>query len=137
MSEGGLKAAIVAVLGETSEAASICLELIKVLSQLEPSEGGFLTFTSFQNLLGRPMLDKSLIEAVQFLASTKCSVLTARGQLVDEDGNEFTLDDDDFDQVLLQGTVVHPHTGDLLDNAKDLVVPFFVLSRENHLHEEA
>jgi len=130
-----LKAGVTAVLGDT-ETASTCVQLVDALLDLSPPEGEFLTFTSIQKLLGFTSIDSSLVQAVQFLTSSQFHLLAAHGQFVDDDGDEYTLEAEEFDEVLLNGTMVHPSTGHVLKDARDSVVPFFVLSIPEELELE-
>lgn len=127
-----LKQGVVTALGKTT-IANTCVQLVDALLTLSPNEGEFLTFTSLQKLLGHGKIDADLVQAVQFLTSSRFHLLSAHGQFVDDDGSEYTLEAHEFNQVLLDGTFVHPTTGNILKNARDMVIPFFVLSMPNDL----
>lgn len=130
-----LKDSVIEVLGK-SQTAETCVNLIDALLSLPPQEGSFLTLSSLQNLLDSNEIDENLVRAVQFLTSSQFHLLKAHGQFVDNDGTEHTLDDEEFDEVLLNGTIAHPSTGNVLDNARDMVVPFFVLSIPDELERD-
>lgn len=105
--------------------AELCLQIVRSLLKLPDHEGQFLTYTSLQKLANANAIDSQLVSAVAFLTSSRFAVLHPRGQLVDEEGNEFTLDNDEFQELIVSGTVVHPKTGEVIQNAKELVIPFF------------
>lgn len=128
------KSGIVNALGSTQTAA-YCLKLIDALYEVDEAEGKFLTFTMLQKMVGCDEIDSKFVEAVQFLTSSTYSVLHAHGQFVDIDGSEFTLSDQEFNEVLLSGSLIHPRTGDEIKDARGDVIPFFslnTLERGNH-----
>jgi len=122
-----LRKTAVAVLGPTAS-ADTCVRLAEALLELAPSEAEYLTYTSFKQLLNKDEIDQPLISAVYFLTSSTFSILTAHGQFIDENGDEFPLDDDQFQSVLMTNTVVHPRSGEIVKGAKSLVSPYFALS---------
>ena len=110
----------------------LCLQIVRSLLELPDEEGQFLTYTSLQKLAHVEAIDSQLVSAVAFLTSSRLAVLHPRGQYVDDDGNEYTLDDAEFQELIVNGTVVHPETGEVVENAKEFVVPFF----EKNIPEE-
>lgn len=121
-----LKAQVVAVLGE-GPAAGVCLQLVDKLAMLPCDRGLMLTYTSLQKILCRSEVDYSLIAAVSFLTSSKYAILAAHGHFVDDNGEEFELEDADFQRLLVTGELVHPRTGEEVGHPRDKVSPVFAL----------
>jgi hypothetical protein len=121
-----LKTHVAALLGETP-AAGVCLELVDKLVGLQDDRGRMLTYTSMQKMVRRSTIDHPLIAAVNFLTSSKCAMLEAHGQFVDDDGEEYELEDADFQRLLLTGDLIHPHTGEDVRSPRDKVTPVFTL----------
>ncbi|WP_313350486.1 hypothetical protein [Paracoccus sp. (in: a-proteobacteria)] len=130
MDREALKAGIDAVMGQSS-AADLCHRLVDTLLNLEPSEGRFLTYTSLQNIASVEQITEPLVTAIHFLTSSQWAILKAHGQLIDECGEEFTLSDQDFSDVLAINEVTHPKTGERIQNAQVIVMPFFELKAES------
>ncbi|TLP57486.1 hypothetical protein FEE96_19055 [Parasedimentitalea maritima] len=122
-----LKLELNAALG-TTQVASLCVQLIDQLVHLDDAHGQMLTYTSLQKLLNYPEIDTPLVSAVHFLTSSRYALLEAHGQLIDDDGDEYPLEDVDFNEVLKSGFLVHPGTGEIVIDAKDKVMPYFALS---------
>lgn len=116
----------------SQQTVELCLQIVRSLLELPDEEGQFLTYTSLQKLAHVEAIDSQLVSAVAFLTSSRLAVLHPRGQYVDGDGNEYTLDDVEFQELIVNGTVVHPDTGEVIENAKEFVVPFF----EKNIPEE-
>ena len=124
-----LRAGISEVMGD-SPTGKICLELAEKLCALSASQGRFLTYTSLQNLASVNEIDEALVSAVHFLSSSRWAILKPHGQLIDDEGEEFTLSDEEFGDVLMKDEVIHPRTGERIENAQMVVMPFFELSIE-------
>jgi hypothetical protein len=92
-----------------------------------------LTYTSLQNLLEHPKIDTPLVTAVHFLTSSRFAFLEAHGQLIDDEGDEYPLEDFDFNEVLKSGFLIHPKTGEIVSDARDKVMPYFALSLPHDL----
>lgn len=122
-----LKRNLEGVLGQ-SQTARLCVQLVDQLVHLDIRHGKMLTYTSLQKMVGYPEIDPVLVNAVHFLTSSRFAILEAHGQLVDDDGEEYTLEDADFSELLKSGDLVHPLTGEPVLDAKEKVMPFFELS---------
>lgn len=125
-----LRKTAVSVLGETPS-ADTCVRLAEALLALEPRETEFLTYTTFQKLLNKDVIDPPLMSAVFFLTSSTHSMLTAHGQFIDDNGDEFPLDDEQFQMALKTNTVVHPRSGELINDANSQVSPYFAMIQAN------
>lgn len=121
-----LRKTIDSALGETPS-ADTCVRLAEALLTLAPKESQYLTFTTFQKLLNKKEIDLPLVSAVYFLTSSRHSILSAHGQFIDDNGDEYPLDDLQFKQVIKTNTVVHPQSGEIVEDANSQVSPYFVL----------
>ena len=126
METDDLKAQVAAVLGE-DPAAGVCLQLFSELAELPCDRGLMLTYTSMQKMVHRAEIDYPLIAAVSFLTSSKCAILEAHGHFVDDDGEEYELEDSDFQRLLVTGELIHPRTGEEVFRPRDKVTPVFAL----------
>lgn len=111
-----------------SQAAHLCVLLVDHLVHLDDAHSHMLTYTSFQKMVDHPEIDPVLVNAVHFLTSSRFALLEAHGQLIDDDGGEYTLEDEDFSELLKSGELVHPQTGELVHDAREKVMPFFELA---------
>lgn len=127
MQADDLKAQVAAVLGE-DPAAGVCLQLFNELAGLPCDRGLMLTYTSMQKMVHRAEIDYPLIAAVSFLTSSKCAILKAHGHFVDDNGEEYELEDADFQRLLITGKLIHPRTGEEIFRPRDKVTPVFSLT---------
>lgn len=110
--------------GDT-EIEEICARLAKAILSLEATASTHLTFQTFLSILGKIELDIAVVAAVNFLSSSKHSILESHALLIDEDGVEYELEDADFQIYLSDGVVIHPVTGEQVENASEQLAPFY------------
>ena len=92
---------------------------------LRAQEASCLTYSDFMRFSGKSALDETLHAAVTILTAGKHPLLKAFGIFVDENGDEFPIRGGDFHLLLQENQLVHPKTGELIENALQLVAPVF------------
>lgn len=110
----------------------VCITLIEALLDLPISNTKFLTYTSFVNLAGKSTLDEEIIAAINFLSSSsRYSILEPHALYVDEEsGQEFDLDAITLSSFWTDNILVHPETGEVVEEPLSHLCPYFVLSEE-------
>ena len=109
--------------GEASVAA-IAIRIIDSLREKAVTEGTVLYLSELNELAGTPMIG-DVIPALAILTQSEFSILRSGGELIDENGDRFTLSAEEFQQVLDTDTIIHPHTKAELRHAQQQVVPIF------------
>ncbi|WP_170515619.1 hypothetical protein [Ruegeria atlantica] len=102
-----------------------CIILVENLDRIGPGAAKFLPYPMLKDMVGDEFSGASLWSALTYLATFEDAVLNAHGYILNEEGEVLPLEDDEFFQFTLSGNLVHPETGDLIENAKGLVFPYF------------
>lgn len=106
-------------------AASLSIDILSFLADLPESELKVLTFRTLAGAAGRKPFDADLLAAINILSGS-LSLLDAHAFFVDENDKEYELDDEEFAEARRSGEIVHPVSGELIPEAANYIVPFFV-----------
>lgn len=110
------------------DSRQVCLMLVNALSAIDPKAGQFLPYSAFRDIVGDAAGDRALWSSLTYLSTFEHALLNAHGYILSDVGEIIPLEDDDFFEFSLSGVLVHPVTGDVLDNARGKVYPYFSLS---------
>ena len=124
-----MKKGILAQWGET-DAAKISLRIIDGISSMNMSDTPKISFGDIIHMLGISEIDRNVISALAILVKSEFAILHAGGKLIGDDKTQYDLTSEEFQQVLKIGTLVHPITGEPVQNAAQKVVPVFELTSD-------
>ena len=110
------------------DSRQVCLTLVSALSAIDPKTAQFLPYSAFRDIVGDAAGDRALWSSLAYLSTFEHAILNAHGYIVSEHGEIIPLDDNDFFEFSMSGVLVHPVTGDVIDNARGMVYPYFSLS---------
>ncbi|MFC0200584.1 hypothetical protein [Paracoccus rhizosphaerae] len=120
---------------ETRWANEVSGHLAKVIAErvmsLRPQEADCLSYPDLLSMVGRRYIDRDFQAALTILTAGKHALLRAYGVYVDEDGNEYPLRGEDFTALLSENVLVHPQTGEVVENAAQHVAPVFEKAQED------
>ncbi|WP_333814836.1 hypothetical protein [Tabrizicola sp.] len=105
----------------------ICLRLAEGLLRLNPEEAQMLTYESMLAIVDQDRVTPELEAALTALTTSEAAILKAGGIFIDEDDTSSELSDEEFADVVARNVLVHPITGEFVDNPRDHVLPFFSL----------
>lgn len=105
----------------------VCLSIVRSLSKIAPESAKFLPYPMLRDLVGTDTGERNLWPALTYLATFEHAILDAHGYILGTEGDIIPLDDEDFFEFSLSGDLVHPETGELIENARKLVYPYFSL----------
>ena len=108
----------------------LCLRIIDSLSTLSDEETRMLTFTSFKNVVDKKSIDEELIRAISLLANTSIHALDSKLLFVDDDEHEFEIDKEELAKAKRTGFLIHPETGEPVEEFESKIIPFFVPSEK-------
>ena len=108
--------------------AEIGVNLAEKVLNLPEKSAQLLTYNTLMKLVSKDKLDEEFVAAINYLASSKLAILKVHALFIDDNDDEYELSDEEFQDFLTTHTVVHPITGDLLENATDFVYPYYSLS---------
>lgn len=108
-----------------------CLQITGAIETLDHDRGQFLPMSYFFERVGvgGPAELQRLVTALGYVTTMRCSPLAAHAYIVDC-GNVVELDAAEFRHVLLKGELVHPRTGEVLEDAERHVRMFYSLRRQ-------
>lgn len=107
------------------EATKIAKLIVESLSRLNAQELQAITYAALIRYADRKSLSPELQSAVMRLTSSSDALLQPYGIFVDNDGNEFVIKGDSFDDLVVTNTLVHPEDGNLVSNPASKVAPVF------------
>lgn len=108
----------------------VCLALTDILSKIRPGDGQHLSLSYFRERLERGARNEEILPALSILCTFKGAILEMHGYLDDEDDGQLHLEDEDFQGLLFTGNLVHPVTGDLVDDPLGHVRFFYSLRKD-------
>lgn len=104
---------------------SLALEIVDFIARLPRAELQMLTLPTFAKALRRD-IDVDLIAAVNILTHSSLAILESKALFVDDEDNEFPVDDEELAEANQTGELVHPETGAMVADYEKHIVPFFV-----------
>lgn len=106
---------------------SVCLALTDILSKIRPGDGQHLGLSYFRERLEKGSRAEEILPALSVLCTFEGAILEMHGYLDDDDEGQLHLEDEDFQGLLFTGKLVHPVTGDLVDDPLEHVRFFYSL----------
>lgn len=110
-------------------AGKLCVKLIEFMQKQPTHELEMLTFANIGSILERDPLDEHVIRAITILVSSSLHVLERHHIFIDEQEQEHEISKTEFKQIYKTGEYAHPVTGELIENWKEKVVPYFTPSQ--------
>lgn len=107
---------------QTERVADICEKILNYLQSRPVHQLTHLTYGNIQVAINE--YSEDVLKAVQYLCNIK--VLSVHYEFCDNDNDEyFPLSLDDVNDAQNLGTLVHPETGELIQDYKDKVLKYF------------
>lgn len=110
-----------------------CVAILEYVEHKPRGELEFLTFRSILNIVSRNDIDANIVAAINILCSDRISALESHMMFVDADCQEYVIEAPDFEEAKLTGALVHPESGDLVDDFEGKVFPFFTPTERVYL----
>lgn len=106
-------------------AASLALGIIGFMDHLRDQELRMLTIPRLLEAVGRRQVDQEFLAALAILVSSTVHVLDAKAFLYEGEGSELHIDAQELAAARQHGSLVHPETGELIENFEDRLIPYF------------
>lgn len=106
-------------------AASLALGIIGFMDHLRDQELRMLTIPRLLEAVGRRQVDQEFLAALAILISSTVHVLDAKAFLYGEGGSEVHVDAQGLATARQHGSLVHPETGELIENFEERLIPYF------------
>ncbi|MDO8985339.1 hypothetical protein [Cypionkella sp.] len=104
----------------------VCLRVTGALEALDGDRGKFLPLSFFLTVVDDTNA-KVALSALSYICTMECPPLAAHGYICDADEELIVLDDEDFLEVVKTGDLIHPRTGEFLQQARNRVHIFYSL----------
>ena len=114
--------------GASSPQFSVCEKIFNYLLSRPISQLKHLTHGSLKVAIGEYCSDVDVVKAIQYLCGDRAPVLSLHFELVDDEDNYLPLEDDDIRDAKRTGKLVHPETGEYIENFEDKVLMYFTPS---------
>ena len=109
---------------------SACLAITDILAKLRPGDGQHLGLPFFYERLRESPDRDSLLPALSILSSKDGAILEVHGYLDDAEEGQLHLSNEDFRELLHNGKLAHPTSGELVSNPLEQVRIFYSLRDE-------
>lgn len=113
---------------QESPALKVCFAILEYLERVPDEQLQMLTFGTLQEAVGKNAVDPELITALNILVSSRIAALDAKVLLIDELEDEYEISPTELSEARSSGALIHPRTGELIEEFESKLVPFFVPS---------
>lgn len=110
-----------------SPQSEICVALLNYLIHLSIDKQYHITFGSLKIVIGNKYTNVDLLKAVQYLCGDRIKLLDINFELL-EDEEFFPLSKSDVSDAKKTGELVHPQTGEIVEDFEEKVFMYFVPS---------
>lgn len=119
---------IAKIIYASQEHIEICKQLLSCFEQTDSKQLQMITYGMLSRICGFKNITAQLIEVINFLSGHKVNVLTTNFLFIDEDEEEYEIDNNTVSTALKDNYLIHPVTGVEIRNFKDYIVVYFCLS---------
>lgn len=110
-------------------AATLAQGIIDFMGKLNKQELRMLTLPTLLQAIGRDQVNQEFLAALAILASSRVHALDAKAFYCEEDDEEFHVDATELATARSIGSLVHPTTGELIDDFESKLIPYFESSQ--------
>jgi hypothetical protein len=114
--------------GDLSPQFSVCEKIFNYLLSRPVNQLKHLTHGSLKVAIGEYRSDVDVLRAIQYLCGDRTHVLSLHFEFLDDENNYFELGYDDIREAKITGKLVHPETGEYIENFEDKVLMYFTPS---------
>jgi hypothetical protein len=105
--------------------SEICIEILTYLELEKPQNLYHITHGNLRQIVDSRYEDIQIWKAVQYLCGDRTHVLEMKFELIDEDENIVELSSSDISNAEECGYLIHPETGEEVNNYKNKVYTYF------------
>lgn len=107
-----------------------CLDLLSWMKGADPQQLKWLTPVDLEKAVESEISEVEFLAAVTLLTSSDFAVLEMGGYINDPEDGLIVLEGDDLEQVLMDDTLVHPTTGEVISHGQRHVHLFYAIRDE-------
>jgi uncharacterized beta-barrel protein YwiB (DUF1934 family) len=103
----------------------VCVKIFDYLLSRPFEQLRHLTVGSLQVAIGEYHSDIDILRIIQYLCGDRTGVLSLHFEFLDENDEYYTLNNEDVKNAKIIGKLVHPRTGEYVENFEDKVLMYF------------
>jgi len=105
--------------------SEICIAVLNYLLH-EPTDNLFhITYGSLRIVVSHKYTDIEILKAIQYLCGDKVNLLEPNFEIIDNDKTSYPISNDELSIAEETGELVHPQTGELINNFKEKLFIYF------------
>lgn len=105
--------------------SQICISLLNYLLGIPTDRQCHITFGSLKIVIDKNHTDVELLKAVQYLCGDRTKLLEINFELIEDEENIFPLSKSEVKIAQKTGELIHPETGQIINNFEEKVFMYF------------
>ncbi|BDA76001.1 hypothetical protein CAL7716_101670 (plasmid) [Calothrix sp. PCC 7716] len=105
--------------------SEICIALLNYLLRIPMDRSCHITFGSLKIAINNEHTDVELLKAVQYLCGDRTKLLEVNFELIENEENIFSLSKSDVAAARKTGMLIHPETGEIIEDFEEKVFMYF------------
>jgi len=110
---------------ERTPAAELSYQIIDFMAPLDEQQLRMLTIPVLLDVLEKRQIDADFMAALAILANSSVQILDSKAIFADDDGDEYHLETEEFEEVRRANAFAHPESGELVPNYEAKLIPYF------------
>ena len=102
----------------------ICFAIFDYLFDERNKNLAYITYASLRKVVKKDYSDRELLETIQYLCGDRTHLLEARFELIEHD-KHFDISNSELIEARQTGELLHPETGEFINDFKDKVSMYF------------
>lgn len=104
--------------------SQICIAILDYLVHNNSQKISYITYGSLRKVVGKAYDNQDMLLAIQYLCGDRTHLLETKFELIDH-GNYFDISDDEIIEARETGQLLHPESGELINDFEDNVFMYF------------
>jgi hypothetical protein len=114
--------------GESSPQFNVCKRIFDYLLSRPFEQITHLTFSVLRKVIGKEYSNVEILKVIPYLCGDRVHILSLHFEFVDENDNYIELEDEEVRQAKNTGKLVHPRTGEYIEDFENKVFMYFTPS---------
>lgn len=107
----------------------VCLKILDYLTNTKCEQLQMLTYASLSKICGYDTISAEIISAATLLSGDKYHILETGFLFIDINDEEFEVSKTDLNEAVTSGYLIHPITGEFIDDFLSHTIVFFYPSK--------
>jgi len=103
----------------------ICVKVLVYVVNYPAGKLSYITYGSLRKIVGITYSDEQLLLSIQYLCGDRADILNPKFELIDDNSETHIIPNDEVSLAHNTGILIHPETGEPIDNYDGKLVIFF------------